>query len=242
MNKTALVTGAGRRVGRAVSLELARNGFDVALHFRNSRSEVESLAAECKTLGSDAWCVAGDLADEHDVGMLGQQVGERWSSLDILVNNASTYSPEPFGEITNEAWNRMMMVNLTAPFILARDLLSPLRSGDGGLVVNMCDIGGDRPFPGYAHYSVSKAGLIMLVKAMAVELGPLIRAVGISPGHVIWPEAWDESSCETMAEQIPLSRVGTPQDVADLVRFLALEGHYINGTVVNVDGGLSARY
>ena len=109
-------------------------------------------------------------------------------------------------------------------------------------MVALCDIGADRPVPGYAHYSVSKAGLVMLVKALAVELAPQVRCVGVSPGQVAWPPDYPEDKRERLAQRIPMKRVGDPEDVATLVRFLALEGVYLNGVVVDVDGGLAARY
>ena len=145
-----------------------------------------------------------------------------------------------------------MQVNLAAPFRLSRDLLGRLRAADGtllgapsdqhGVVVHLCDIGAERPVRGRAHYSVSKAGLVMLVRAMAVELAPGVRTVGVSPGQVAWPEHYDDVQRAALTRRIPLGREGSPADVARLVRFLACEGHYLNGAVLPVDGGLAARY
>ena len=241
MKRTAFVSGAGRRVGRAVALELAKTGFEVALHYRNSKAAVEEVSRQCEQAGGTAWCIQGDLASLDDVQRIGEALNNRWEHLDILVNNASLFEPVPFGEITAHQWDEMMAVNVRAPFLLSRDALPLLRAANG-LVVHMCDIGGDRPMPGYAHYSVSKSAIIGLVKSMAVELGPDVRCVGISPGHVVWPEDWDEAFREKMLERIALKRVGRAKDVGTLIHFLWKDGTYIHGDVIAVDGGLGAHY
>jgi pteridine reductase len=240
----ALVTGAARRVGRAIALELARSGFDVALHYRSSVGEVREVEGAIAAMGRSVSVHGADLAELDQTLALAAEVRLRHPSLNLLVNNASLFTPVPFAELDATAWDRMQAVNTRAPFLLARDLLPCLRRArePGGLIVNLCDIGADRPVSGYAHYSVSKAGLVMLTKAMAVELGPEVRAVGVSPGHVAWPEAWDEAERARQARRIPLRRVGEPEDVARLVRFLALEAAYVSGTVIPVDGGRAARY
>jgi pteridine reductase len=115
-------------------------------------------------------------------------------------------------------------------------------AGQHGVVVHLCDIGGDRPVRGHVHYSVSKAGIAMLVKAMAVELAPAVRTVGIAPGQVAWPEHYSAEKRAALTRRIPLGRPGSPEDVAVLVRFLATEAHYLNGVIVPVDGGLAVRY
>ena len=242
---TALVTGAARRVGAATVLELASVGFDVAIHYNGSGDEAEQVAQSAREHGVQAWTVQADLADRAQVAQLVAQVQARWKSLDLLVNNASLFSPTPFTEIEDDAWDKMLGVNLSAPFFLCRDLMEQLLLSDmkgGALVVHMADIGADRPLSGYAHYSVSKAGLVMLMRAMAVELGPQIRSVAVCPGHVAWPENWSEEMRVRLSARVPLERIGEAGDVARLIRFLAVEGCYLNGETINVDGGLAARY
>ena len=241
MRPKALVTGAARRVGRAVVLELSRSGFDVAIHYRSSESEARKVAQECAALGADAFTIQADLGTVSDVRKMADAVVNRWGALDVLVNNASLFEPVPFQEITEAQWDEMFAVNLRAPFVLSQSCMGLLKASSG-LVVHLCDIGGDRPMPGYAHYSVSKSALIGLVKAMAVELGPEVRTVGISPGHVVWPEDWSDEYRQEMLGRIPLNRVGKAEDVGKLVRFLFQEGCYINGDVIAVDGGLAAQY
>jgi pteridine reductase len=248
----ALVTGAAVRVGRAIAVELARSGFDLALHYRSRASEIEETAQECRALGAEVGCVAADLATpEGCAGVVGA-VRARWDALHLFVNNASVFYPVPFEQISLDEWERMLGVNTRAGFLLSRDLLPLLRAADGAaigapsgqhaVVVHMVDIGAERPVKGHAHYSVSKAGLAMLVKAMAVELAPAVRTVGISPGQVVWPDDYTPDLRARLAARIPMGRVGTPEDVARLVRFVVLEGHYLNGILIPVDGGLGARY
>lgn len=248
----AVVTGAGVRVGRAIALELAASGFDLALHYRSSRAPTEAVAEACEALGAEVSLHPGDLATVEGCEAFCASVRERFDGLELLVNNASAFEPVAFGDITPDQWEAMLGINVRAPFLLSQGLLEALRAGDParlgapegqhGVVVHLCDIGADNPVSGYAHYSVSKAGLVMLVKAMAVELAPAVRTVGLSPGQVCWPEDYDEAKRAQLARRIPLGRVGAPEDMAKLLRFIALEGHYLNGCIVPVDGGLSKRY
>ena len=248
----AVVTGAGVRVGRAIALELAGRGFDVAIHHHRSHEAAEQVARECRAFGADAFTVAADLGTPDGCAHVVETVRARWDCLHLLVNNASVFEPASFAEISLDAWERMLAINTRAPFLLSQGLLPQLSAasavdlggpeGQGGVVVHVCDIGAERPVSGFAHYSVSKAGLLMLVRAMAVELAPRVRTVGISPGQVAWPDGYSDEERTRLSRRIPLGRVGTPQDVARLVRFVALEGHYLNGAVVPLDGGLSCRY
>ena len=246
----ALVTGASIRVGQGIAVELARAGFDLVLHTRSS--SLTDTVQRCEALGASVSVVQADLADPAGCSAVVAHVQERFDALELLVNNASAFAPTPFDEITLEGWESMVGVNLRAPFLLSQGLLSHLHAGDGArigapegqhaVVVHLCDIGADNPVSGYAHYSVSKAGLVMLVKAMAVELAPAIRTVGVSPGQVAWPEDYSDEKRDRLRKRIPLQRVGSPEDIAGVVRFLTLEGHYLNGVILPVDGGLSKRY
>jgi pteridine reductase len=248
----ALVTGASDRVGRAIAIELARAGFEVAVHFRSNAAGAEETVQACRAVGGEAWSVQADVALVEDCARLVAAVGARWDSLHVLVHNASTFEPVPFEAITLESWERMQAVHARGPFLISQGLLPLLRAatscavgaaaGEGGLVVHLCDIGADRPVQGYAHYSVSKAALLMLMKAMAVELAPAVRSVAISPGQVAWPPDYPEALRERISRRIPMGRVGTVDDVARLVRFVACEAPYLNGVVLGVDGGLSTRY
>ncbi|MCB9684094.1 MAG: SDR family oxidoreductase [Alphaproteobacteria bacterium] len=249
---TALVTGAAVRVGRAIALELAASGFDLLLHHRSRPDEIEHVAEGVRAHGGQAHVVAADLGTREGRAAVVDAARTAFGALNLLVNNASVFYPVAFDRIDDDEWDRVLEVNLKAPFVLCRDLLPLLRAADAtrfgapeeqhGVVVHLCDIGADRPVSGHAHYSVSKAGLVMLVRAMAVELSPAVRTVGVSPGQVAWPESYDEATRRALARRIPLGRVGAPEDVARLVRFLTMEAHYLDGVVIPVDGGLHARY
>jgi len=247
----ALVTGAGARVGRAIAVELARAGFELAIHYNRSAAGAEETLRQVRDAGSDGWLVQASLESVEGCQALISAVKDRWDSLHLLVNNASAFDPVPFEEITPEQWESMLGVNLRAPFLLSQGLLPLLEGpsitegaqpGEGNLVVHLTDIGAERPIPGYAHYSVSKAGLVMLIRAMAVELSPRIRVAGVAPGQVIWPPDYPEELRERIAARIPIPRVGTPEDVAKVVRFLSLDAPYLNGLIVPVDGGRAVRY
>jgi pteridine reductase len=224
----------------------------VAVHFNRSADEAADVVGQCQAAGASAFAVQGDLGSEHGCEKVVKEVQSRWDSVFALINNASTFSPCAFEEIDRAAWDQMIQVNLTAPMVLSKGLLPQLRSvgaepsgtpeAQRGVVIHMCDIGAERPIVGYTPYSVSKAGLLMLVRSMAVELAPMVRTVGVSPGQVIWPEDYDEATRERLKRRIPLKRVGQPKDIASLVHFLLTEGHYIHGEVIAVDGGLSCRY
>lgn len=247
----ALVTGAGQRVGRAIAVDLARRGFDVAVHYRHSRTGADQTVAACHEAGGEAFALGGDLSKVEDCRAVVDAVRGRWDTLDLLVHNASTFEPRPFEEIGLEHWEQMMALHVRAPMLLTQGLLPLLRAGgctqgrapgEGGVVVHVADIGADRPLAGYTAYSVSKAALVMLMKCMAVELAPAVRSVGISPGQVMWPPEYDEAKRVRVAGRIPMGRVGSPEDIAKLVSFVAIEAPYLNGVILPVDGGLSARY
>jgi pteridine reductase len=240
--RRALVTGAARRVGRSIALELAANRFEVAVHYHTSQAEAQATVAACKELGGQAFGISADLTKPEECGALVSELKQRWSSLDLLVNNASCFQSTPFEDIGLEDWNRMLQLHVTAPFLLSQSLLPLLDAADDGLIINLSDIGAKRPLSGYCHYSVSKAAGLMLTQAMAVELAPRVRCVGVNPGQVLWPEDFDPELRQRITKRIPLGRVGKPEEVATLVRFVATEGTYLNGTTIDIDGGLSTRY
>ncbi len=246
--KTALVTGAGGRIGRAIAVELGRAGWRVGVHYRSSEDGASDTLAAIQDAGGDGWTVQADLATVAGCTDLVQDTLARTASLDLLVHNASRFPEVRFEDITLAHWDGMMALHARAPFLVSQGLLGCLRAasdargGEGALVVHLLDIGAERPLNRHAAYSVSKAAWKMLMKAMAVELAPAIRSVGISPGQVMWPEEYDASTRDALSRRIPMKRVGSPADVAHLVRFLAEHGGYLNGVDLPVDGGRSSTY
>ncbi|MBM7113624.1 SDR family oxidoreductase [Archangium primigenium] len=238
---TAFITGAGVRVGSAVARALGQAGYDLALHANRSAESVRALAEEFEVLGRRVTVHTADLSRPEAVDALGAEVRAAHPALDVVVHNAGLYAAVPFGAITRAQYQTMVGVNLDAPFFLTQALLPSLRAGTSPLVVHLTDIAGERPVGGYAHYSVSKAGLIMLTRALAVELAPHVRVNAISPGTVAFPEDFDAAAREDTLRRIPLGREGSVEDVARAVLFLARDAPYVTGQVLAVDGGRSAQ-
>lgn len=244
----ALVTGGARRVGRAISLALARAGCDVIVTYRESESEARSLAEEAATAGGRVACERLDLADLAGVRAFGQSLRRSQGRLDVVVHNASVYESSPLESMAGAEGSggaeRVMAVNAIAPLVLT-SLLAPLleRSGlpGGSAVVAMCDIHAmGRPRRDHAAYAMSKAALVEMVRSLARDLAPRVRVNGVAPGVVAWPESGAESEAgmqERYLSRVPLARAGTPQDAAEAVRWLALDARYTTGQILRVDGG-----
>jgi pteridine reductase len=238
---TAFITGAGIRIGSAVARALARAGYDLALHANRSVKPLEALAEELQGLGRTVSLYTADLSDPREVEELSARVRADHPTLDVVVHNAGLYERVAFESITREQYRTMLAVNLDAPFFLTQALLPSLRAAAQPLVVHLTDIGGERAESHFAHYSVSKAALIMLTRALAVELAPHVRVNAVSPGTVAFPEHFDAAAREATLQRIPMGREGSVEDIARVVVFLAREAPYITGQVVTVDGGRSAQ-
>lgn len=238
--KWALITGAGVRVGRALALTFAQAGFDLLLHANRSRAGVEEVAARARALGRDARVFQADLSREEEVDRLVAEVRGAVEGLEVLVHNAAIYEQRPFAAIDRPSYRRMQAINLEAPFFLTQALLPLFEGGASPSVIHIGDIGGERADPGYAHYAVSKAGLLMLTRALAVELAPRVRVNAISPGTVAFPEGLDEAERRAILARIPMGREGACEDVARTALFLAEDAPYLTGQIIDVDGGRSA--
>jgi len=231
----ALVTGAGVRVGRAVALALADAGYDVALHAHSHRAALDDVAAAVVARGRQASLHAADLSTVEGAFALGDDVMARWPGLDVVVHNAALFAEVPFAQLTPAQWRLMQAVNLEAPAFLTQRLLPALRRSPAASVVCIADVAGERPIRRHAHYCVSKAGLLMLVKALALELAP-IRVNAIGPGAVAFPDDYDADKVARILARVPLGRTGSPDDIAAAVVFLAAQG-YVTGQMLAVDGG-----
>jgi pteridine reductase len=238
---TAFITGAGIRIGSAVARALGRAGYDLALHAHRSVKSLEALADELRGLGRQVSLYSADLSDPRGVEELGARVRADHPALDVLIHNAGLYELVAFEDITREQYRTMLAVNLDAPFFLTQALLPSLRASAQPLVVHITDVGAERAVSHCAHYSVSKAALLMLTRALAVELAPHVRVNAVSPGTVAFPEYFDAATREAVVQRIPMGREGSVEDVARAVVFLAREAPYMTGQVVTVDGGRSAQ-
>jgi len=235
---TAFVTGAGIRVGRAIALALADAGYDLVLHANASLQALEEVAAEARRRGRTVDLRTADLSDGAAVDRLAADVRAAHPALDLVVHNAGLFERAPFGTIDRARYRRMQAVNLDAPFFLTQGLLPALRAAAAPCVIHVTDIAADRPYEGYAHYSVSKAGLAMLTRALAVELAPHVRVNAVAPGTVAFPPDFDAAARAAVLARVPLRREGDPEDVARAVVFLAQQP-YLTGQVIDVDGGRS---
>jgi pteridine reductase len=238
--KTALVTGAARRVGAAISCQLHAAGANLLLHYRSSAEEASRLAAALNEARPGSAATAEcDLLDLTRLPWLVGEAARLFGGLDILVNNASSFYPTPLGDISELDWDDLVGTNLKAPLFLAQAAAAALHTRRG-LIINLADIHGSRPLRRYPVYSIAKAGLIMLTKALARELGPHVRVNAVAPGPVLWPE--DGLDRELQAQIIAgtaLKRAGSPEDVARACVFFATEAPYVTGQVLAVDGGRS---
>lgn len=227
-------------MGRALALAFADAGYDLLVHAHASRAPLEEVVAEARARGREARAFLADLSREEEVERLAEEVRAATPSLDVLVHNAAIYERIPFTAIDRPRYRRMQAINLEAPFFLSQALLPLLERGRSPLILHIGDIGGERAEPGFAHYSVSKAGLLMLTRALAVELAPRIRVNAISPGTVVFPENLDEEARRAILARIPMGREGSAEDVARTAVFLAKDAPYLTGQILAVDGGRSA--
>ena len=235
--KTALISGGAVRIGAQIVKTLHEDGYKVIIHCHQSEEIAQKLCNELNSKRNDsAEVVVTDLRNNKAIEKLTQTI----KSLDLLVNNASVFNPTFIENSTIEDWDKIINVNLRAPFFLAMGLSKELAINQGS-IVNIVDIHSDRPLKNFSIYNISKAGLKMLTKTLAKELAPNIRANGISPGSILWPQ--DESELTDkekmmMIDRIPLKRQGSPNNIAEAVLFLA-NAEYITGQVFNIDGGRS---
>jgi pteridine reductase len=237
--KVALVTGAARRVGRAIALELAGRGAAIALHHHASIAEAGDTAAAIKSRGVDVATFAADLARPDEIDVLSRDVLRRFGQLDVLVNSAAIYFRTPVGEATAEEWDRLYALNLRAPFLLTQALAPALRERKGRVVM-IADVGGMQPWTGYLPYGATKAGIIYLTRGFAKALAPEVLVNAVAPGTVLPQENATADEIAAEEARAVLKRLGAPEDIAQAVAFLC-ESDYITGQVLAVDGGKMLR-
>jgi pteridine reductase len=233
--KVALITGGAVRIGRAIALGLAETGFDVVVNYHTSQAEARTVEGRVRELGARCLVAAGDVSDAEAVAAIAQQVEETYGRLDLLVNNASIFGKGPLLEVEDEDWDRVMEVNLKAPFLMVK-AVAPLLKATGGSVVNLVDLGAFQPWVEHSHHAVSKAGLLHLTRVMARALAPQVRVNAIAPGAVMLPGDYDEDARRRSRDRSALGTLGSPEDVVRTVLFLE-RSRFITGEVVIVDGG-----
>src|ERR1700729_2771742 len=235
--KVVLVTGAAKRLGRAIARAAAAAGADVAITYRNSASEARTLVGELAQHGFEALAVRCDITDELNVRETIKEVAATLGGIDVLVNNAANYETAKFEKITLQQWDAIFATNTRGPFLVSREALPFLRKRRGR-IVNMGSLGGLRPWPTHAHYCSSKAAVHMLTKVMAKALAPEIAVNAVAPGMIDLGEKAAKPFMRRMAKQTPMLRNGSAEEIAAAVLFFATSPQFITGQILAVDGGL----
>jgi NAD(P)-dependent dehydrogenase (short-subunit alcohol dehydrogenase family) len=231
--QVALVTGAGKRIGRSIALRLAAEGASIAVNYRTSKAEAESVMREIQALGVKAIAIQADVSRRAEVTKLFAAVEKEFARLDILVNNAGEFFAAKFEDITDEQWDGIMNANLKSQFLCAQAAAPIMKRQGRGRIVNLSSLGGLLAWPGYTHYCVSKAGAIMLTRCLASALGPEILVNSVAPGTIQFP---GEPPDQEYIRRVPLHRTGTGDDIAAAVAYL-VTADFVTGQIIAVDGG-----
>jgi pteridine reductase len=240
---TALVTGAAKRIGAHVAKRLHAHGYDVAIHYRNSAEQARDLVASLNSVRPDsAACFGANLSAKQGCDHLIEEFSRWRSNLQLLINNASVFQRTPFGDVTETQWQEQIDGNLKAAFFVSQAALPLLRATTQANIINICDARWDRPLAGFSAYAGAKAGMLALTRCLSLELAPAIRVNAIGPGSLDWPEgnAFTSEQVKALERNIPLGRIGSGDDIAEAVLYLCKPESYVNGQIINVDGGSSA--
>ncbi len=236
----ALVTGAAKRLGAVIARILHGKGYNVIVHYHRSGEDARTLAAELNDMRTEsAVTLCEDFATGNPAASLIEAAGQTWPRLDLLVNNASVFDKTPLDEIDLPAWDRIQTINLRAPYFLSIAAATMLHKTDGS-IVNIADIHAERPRLEYSAYCASKAGLVAVTRALAIEMAPKVRVNCVSPGAIMWAANESKTVQDNTIRATPLERHGDPEDIAQAVCFLA-DAKFITGHTVNVDGGRLVR-
>ena len=240
MNKTIFITGAAKRIGKEIALTFKELGWNIIIHYNSSKNDADNLADQInKDNPNSAKTVQGNLDVKEDVQKILNEVNDAFPSIDLLINNASTFYPTPIDEISEDHWERLIGSNLKGPLFLIQGLKEQLKSSKGS-IINITDTNLSKGVPNFSIYSAAKAGLEAITKGLARELAPDIKVNAIAPGAMLEPPdvTWTEEQKNKVIENIPLNRMGSEKDIADAVSFLA-HSEYITGQIIKVDGGRS---
>ena len=240
MNKTIFITGAAKRIGKEIALTFKELGWNIIIHYNSSKSDADNLADQInKDNPNSAKTVQGNLDVKEDVQKIINEVNNSFPSIDLLINNASTFYPTPIDEISEDHWEKLIGSNLKGPLFLIQGLKKNLKKSNGS-IINITDTNLTKGVANYSIYSAAKAGLEAITKGLARELAPEIKVNAIAPGAMLEPPdvTWTEEQKNKVIETIPLKRMGSEKDIANAVKFLA-NSEYITGQTIKVDGGRS---
>jgi pteridine reductase len=233
-----LVTGAGRRLGRAIAVALGARGMRVAVHYHGAEQGARETARMIVDAGGEAFTIRADLREPGAPAQLVDHAVERLGSLDVLVNSAAVMIRTPFEDVTETVWDEILALNLRAPFFCAQ--AAAARMDDGGVIINIADLAAFEPWTGYIPHGASKAGVVHITRALAKRLAPRLRVNAIAPGAVLLPDDWSEDDAERLIRTTPLERLGSPEDVTQAVLYL-IDATYVTGQTIIVDGGRHVR-
>ena len=238
MKKNVLITGAAKRIGAACARLLHGKGCNVFLHYRTSKEAALELCYELNQIRADsAYMMQADLLDSQELEALVNEACMAWGTIDVLVNNASSFYPTPISDVTEGQWDELLGSNLKAPFFLAKALSKTLAKNKG-CIVNIADIHAERGLKGYPVYSIAKAGLVAMTKILAKEFGPAIRVNAVAPGAILWPErGLSLQEKQEILQRVVLQRNGEASDIAKAVWFLIKDSDYMTGQIMTIDGG-----
>ena len=236
------ITGAGKRVGAALARDLHGRGFAVALHYRSAQPEAEALAAALNAVrAGSCLLLQADLGDRAQRDALVPHIIAHFGRLDVLINNASSFSPTPIGTSSDAHWDDLFDSNARAPFFLSQ-AAAPFLRRQQGCIVNIADIFGQTPKPQHTLYCMAKAALIMMTKSLALELAPDVRVNAIAPGAILWPESGKpDAEKDAIVQATPLARMGDVGDICQTAAWLIEQARFTTGQVIAVDGGRSLR-
>ena len=234
--KTALITGGAHRVGKAITLALARAGANVVVNYHSSAQAAEETAAEVRALGVQALPIQADIADVAQVEAMVGLAEEQLGGVDILVNSASLYWETPFPTDNHDGWRRVTGIGVDGPYFCANAVAPGMLAKGEGAIVNITDLSAFEPWPNFIAHSVSKAAIMALTRQLALELAPTVRVNAVAPGPVLPPSDYSPERIARTADKTLLGRWGTPQDVAEAVLYF-VQADYVTGNILFIDGG-----
>ena len=240
MKKTIFITGAAKRIGKEIALCFSEMGWNIIIHYNSSKNDAQVLADEINGTNPDsAITVQGNLDVREDVEKVINEVRDAFPTIDLLINNASTFYPTPIEDISEEHWDKLVGSNLKGPLFLIKGLKDKLKESKGS-IINITDTNLSKGVANYSIYSAAKAGLESITKGLARELAPDIKVNAIAPGAMLEPPdvTWTEEQKNKVISSIPLNRMGSEKDISETVKFLA-KSNYITGQIIKVDGGRS---
>ena len=238
-NKIVLITGGAVRLGRAITLDLVKNGAKVFCHYNNSEKEALSLMDEVKSFAGNLILIKSDFSKIDQVEKNISEILTKTKCIDILINNAAVFFKTPLGKVSEDDWDKLFSINLKAPFFISQKVGLLMKDQGFGKIINIGDTSGLNPWPGYLPYSLTKSGIISMTKGLAKALAPEVLVNCINPGPVIIPDYYKESDIKNAVDKTLIKKTGSADDIVQTVKYLIEGTDYITGSVLNVDGGRS---